>query len=488
MSEKLKVKIPALEVKDTGTIRELQKGIVRIAGLPSCINGQLIEFKADLLGMVIGFTEKEVLALVLGDETKINIGQTIYAEEGVFEVPVGNNFLGRVVNAFGREVDGKDKIKESGFYPIFREAPGIVDREPIDEPLLTGIKMIDTVIPLGKGQRELIIGDRVTGKTTLAVDTILNQKDKDVVCIYCWIGGSYSAFLKLVQGLKREGTMDYCIVVSALASDSPAEQYVAPYTAVTLGEYFMYQGRDVLIVFDNLTRHAWVWRQLSLLLERSPGREAYPGDIFYLHSQLMERAAKLNQENGGGSMTFLPIVETQEGDVTGLIPSNLISMTDGQIYLDTTLFNEGFKPAIDLGLSVSRIGSKVQCDAIKEVSATLKGEYARYRELVSFTRVRTKLSPEVEARIKRGTALTELFIQDKNKPLSLAEEIVIFYAFASGIPEILNAHKREKFKEDFYRYLFKKRPKLVETLASQRILTEEIKRGLDETLVEFFKT
>ncbi len=480
-------KIPPLDIKDTGTIREIKKGIVKIAGLPSCINGQLVELGTDLLGIVIGFTRNEALALVLGDETKIGIGDTVYGEEGIFEVPVGNNFIGRIVNSFGRPIDEKGKIPQTEFYPIFRDAPGIIDRAPIDEPLLTGIKMIDTVIPLGKGQRELIIGDRVTGKTTLAIDTILNQRDKDVICIFCWIGGSFSALLKLIQEMRRGEAMEYSIIVSAMASDSPAEQYLAPYTACSLGEYFMHRGRDVLVIYDNLTRHAWVYRQLSLLLERSPGREAYPGDIFYLHSQLMERAAKLNEENGGGSMTFLPIVETQEGDVTGLIPSNLISMTDGQIYLSTGLFHEGFKPAIDLGFSVSRIGSKVQCEAIKEVSSTLKGKYAGYKELITLTRMKTKLSPEVEARIKEGEALRDLFIQDKGEPLPLEEEIVIFYAFNKGLPEILKEITREKFKKEIYRYLLKERPQLIEKLASEKVLTEEIKRGLDEAFSEFFK-
>lgn len=482
------IKVEPLEIKDTGTIREIKKGIIRIAGLSSCINGQLIEVGSELVGIVIGFTENEVLALVLGDDSKLKIGDSVFGEEGIFEVPVGHNFIGRIVNSFARPIDGKGKIEASDFYPIFRDAPGVVDRTPIDEPLLTGIKMIDTVIPLGKGQRELIIGDRVTGKTTLAVDAILNQKDKNVICIFCWIGGSFSAFMKLSQELKREAAMDYSIVVSALASDSPAEQYLAPYTAATLGEYFMHRGRDVLVVFDNLTKHAWIYRQLSLLLERPPGREAYPGDIFYLHSQLMERAARLNDENGGGSMSFLPIVETQEGDVTGLIPSNLISMTDGQIYLDAGLFHEGFKPAIDLGLSVSRIGSKVQCEAMKEVSGLLKGEYAGYKELVSLTRVRTKLSPEVELRLKRGKALSSLFVQDKNRPLTLEEEIIIFYAFNKEIPEILEEKERERFKKDIYRYLQKTHPQLIEKLRDEKVLTEEIKRGLDRAFQDFFKS
>jgi len=485
MSEK--IHIPPLEIKDTGTIWEIKKGIVKIKGLLSCINGQLIELGTDLLGMVIGFNEEDVLALVLGDETRISIGDTVYGEEGVFEIPVGYNFIGRIVNSFARPIDGKGEIRESDFYPIFRDAPGVVDRAPINEALLTGIKIIDTVIPLGKGQRELIIGDRVTGKTALALDTILNQKAQDVICIFCWVGGSYSAFLKVLQELRRGGAMDYSIIVSALASDSPAEQYLAPYTAATLGEYFMYRGRDVVVVYDNLTRHAWIYRQLSLLLERPPGREAYPGDIFYLHSQLMERAAKLNEENGAGSMTFLPIVETQGGDVTGFIPSNLISMTDGQIYLDATLFHEGFKPAIDLGLSVSRIGSKVQCGAIKEISRELRREYARYKELVSLTRVKTKVSPEVEEKMKWGETLSDLFVQDKGKPLTLEEEIVIFYAFNRRLPQILEERNRKRFKKEIYRYLQKERPQLIEKLARQRVLSKEIKRELDKALEGFFQ-
>ncbi len=483
-----RIKIPSLEIKDVGTIREVKRSIVKISGFSFCINGQLIKIGPGLPGIVIGFTETEVLALALGDDSRLKIGDSVYGEEDIFRIPVGDNFIGRIVDAFARPIDGKGSIQGNISYPVFRDAPGVVDRTSINEQLLTGIKMIDTIIPLGKGQRELIIGDRVTGKTTLAVDTILNQKNKDVICIFCWIGGNVSAFFKLVQELRRKGAMDYSIVVSAPGSDSPAEQYLAPYTACTLGEYFMERGRDVLVVFDNLTRHAWIYRQISLLLERPPGREAYPGDIFYLHSQLMERAARLSDEKGGGSMSFLPIAETQEGDVTGLIPSNLISMTDGQIYLDTGLFHEGFRPAINLRLSVSRIGSKVQCEAIKEVSAWLKGEYAEYKELAGLMRVRTKLSPEVDMRLRRGKALSDLFVQDKGRPLTLEEEIITFYAFNKGMPDILEDKKRERFKKEIYRYLLKKYPSLIENLSAQKMLTAEIKNGLDEAFKEFFKT
>ncbi len=481
-------KIPLLEIRDTGVIRQIKKGIAQISGLESCVNGQLIEMGPELYGMVIGYNKGEILALVLGDETKLKIGGPIYGVEGVLDVPVGEKFIGRIIGTFCQPIDGKGKIKEDDSYPVFRDAPGIVDRVPINEPLYTGIKVIDTVVPLGKGQRELIIGNRVTGKTAVAVDAIINQKGKDMICVFCWIGGSYSAFMKLVQELKREGVMDYTIVVAALASDSPAEQYIVPYVAAALGEYFMYRGKDVLTVFDNLTKHAWIYRQISLLLGRPPGREAYPGDVFYLHSQLLERAGKLNEENGGGSMTFLPIVETQEGDVTGIIPSNLISMTDGQIYLDANLFNEGLRPAVDLGLSVSRIGSKVQCEAIKEVSSKLKGEHARYKELLSLTRVRTKLALEIEERLKRGNALRDFFIQDKSQPVTLAEEVILFYALDTNNPGVLDDKKREKFQREIYKYLLKTQPQLVEEIAVEKVLTENIKSGLDKAFAKFFES
>ncbi|MCF7887483.1 MAG: F0F1 ATP synthase subunit alpha, partial [Candidatus Omnitrophica bacterium] len=295
--------LPLVEIKDTGTITEIKKGIVNIEGLSSCRAGQLIKLRPDLMGMVIGFDKDKVSAFILGDEHKINIGNVVYSHEDIFTVPVGDGLRGRILDIFGRPRDGKGRVQGSGRYPIFRNAPGVMDREPVLEPFSTGITIIDTLIPIGKGQRELIVGDRVTGKTSLVIDTILNQKDKDVTCVFCWIGGSYSSLSKIIEDLKRNGAIDYTIIVSALASDSPVEQYLAPYVAAAMGEYFMYNNKNSLIAFDSLTRHAWIWRQLSLLLERPPGREAYPGDIFFLHSQLIERAAKLNSESGGGSMT-----------------------------------------------------------------------------------------------------------------------------------------------------------------------------------------
>ncbi len=480
------INLKPLEIKDVGTVREIKGGVIKIDGLASCVNGQLIELAPDLMGMVIGFTRRDVLVLVLGDENKVQIGDTVYGEEGVFEIPVGSNFLGRVVDTFGQPLDGKGKIEGVDTYPIFRNAPGVLDRTPIVEPFLTGTKIIDTCIPIGKGQRELIVGDRVTGKTTLVIDAIINQKGKDVICIYCWVGGSQSAFLKIMEQLRLSGAMEWTIVVVASASSSPAEQYLVPYAACALGEYFMDHGRDVFCAFDNLSRHAWIYREISLLLERSPGREAYPGDIFYIHSQLMERAGKLNEEKGSGSMTFLPIVETQEGDITGLVQSNLVSITDGQIYLSSSLFNEGSKPAVDLGLSVSRIGSKVQCDAIKKVSRSLKREFAQYKELAALTTIRTKLSADIELRLKRGQTLKDFLIQDKLKPLCVEEMVILFYAFSKELPEILEESQRERFKLDIYDYILKKYPQLIEELTIQKLLTGGIERGLDKAFEEYF--
>ncbi len=481
------IKIPNFEIKDVGVVKDIKKGIVRIQGLPSCVNGQLLEFSCGLRGMVIGFSKAEVLGLVLGDETKISPAESVYSESGVLTVPVGDSFVSRAVDMFCEPKDEKGKIEASDFYPIFRAAPQVLDREPIGEPFFTGIKSIDTIIPLGRGQRELILGDRVTGKTSIVMDAILNQKDKNVICVYCWIGGSESSLSKIVNELAEKGALDYTIVVSASASDSTAEQYLVPYVACSLGEYFMHHGRDVLVAYDNLTRHAWAYREISLLLERPPGREAYPGDIFYIHSQLMERAGKLNKEKGSGSMTFLPIAQTQEGDVTGLIPSNLISMTDGQIYLNTNLFNEGFRPAVDLSLSVSRIGTKVQSEAVKEISKNLKREYAQYKELVSLTTIRTKLSADIELRLKKGEALRDLFIQDRTRPIPEEEIIVIFYAFNKELESIFDVEKRTYFKKEVLNFLNKEYPQLIEDIRTYKVLTESIKEKLDQALDDFFR-
>jgi len=368
------------EVTEIGKIIDIKGDVITIDGIPGCVYGEILDFESGDRGVVIEFDEKKVVALLVGKGINTRTGDKVVSKSELLQIHLTEGLLGRIVDGLAEPVDGKGKISSDEKGAVFADAPAIMTRVPIDESLQTGLKIVDTMIPLGKGQRELIIGDRQTGKTTIALDVILNQKDKDVVCIYCWIGGSYSTMVKIAEILDDRGAMNYTTLVAASASSSSTEQYLAPYTAATIGEYFMKKGKDVLVVFDNLTKHAWIYRQISLLLNRSPGREAYPGDIFYVHSQLMERAGRLDPKIGG-SMTFLPIVDTLQGDVTGYIQTNLISMTDGQIYTSSALFNEGFKPAVDIGLSVSRIGSKVQSSALKEVSIKLRLEYAQFKEL-----------------------------------------------------------------------------------------------------------
>lgn len=476
-----------IEIKETGIVKDIRQGIARIEGFPSCIFGQIVRFSGGAKGIVIGFNEKDVMVLVLGDETSVRSGEEISSQVEPFRVPVGTNFVGRVVNALAEPIDRRGSIESSDYYPLFREAVGVIDRMPIEEGLETGIKIIDTCLPIGRGQRELIIGDRMSGKTTISLDTILNQKGKDVTCIYCCIGRSHSSLLKIIQLLQEHKAMDYTIVVAATGADSANAQYLAPYTAAALGEYFMFNGKHVFVTFDDLTRHAWAWRQVALLMDRSPGREAYPGDIFYTHSSLLERAGKLNKAMGEGSMTFFPIVETLQGDFSGYIQTNLISITDGQVYLSTQLFFEGFKPAIDLGLSVSRIGSKAQCPAIRDVSKMLRLEYVQYRDLLKMTRLRTRYSPEVEAKLKRGQILTTLLTQDKSKPLSVVEEIILFYAYKIHMLDLLSPEDIQLFKTNALQVIKDNYPYLVATLEKDKKLNPEITTQLDKALMELMK-
>jgi len=486
-SSQPRIKIEPFDIKEVGVIKEIKKGIIKISGLPHCSYGQSVDIEDKAKGIIIGFDSQQALALILHDESSIDVGDAVWTRQEIFEVPVGEVFLGCVINCLGEAIDAKGKITSPNNRPVFYEAAAIIDRVPITEPLYTGIKIIDTTLPIGKGQRELIIGDRVTGKTTLAVDTIINQQDKNVVCIYCWIGGSFSVLSRIVRVLQEKNTLPYTVVIAAAAYSPVSQQYLAPYFAAAMGEYFMYQGRDVLVVFDDLTKHAWAWRQLSLLLDRPPGREAYPGDIFYTHSQLMERAGRLSPELGSGSMTFLPIIETQQGDVTGYIPSNLISMTDGQIYLATGLFHEGFKPAIDLGLSVSRIGSKVQCDAMKEVSSRLRLEYAQYRDLQRLSRLKTRTATALSERLKKGEVLRELFIQPAHTTVSWQEEVILFYAYQRNILDMLPVEGLENFKYKVYSYLLQNQPALLKELTEEKSLTKRIKAQLDQSFLDFLK-
>jgi len=481
----INIKIPHFDIREVGTVKEVKYGIVKIDGLPSCVYGQLVQFPQGVKGMIIGFNSSEVNVIILGQESKVSVGDIVGSLAELINIPVGEGFLGRIVNSLGEPLDNKGDIVPTDFYPVFRESPGVMERAPVDQSLPTGTKIIDLIIPVGKGQRELIIGDRQTGKSTICVDAIINQKGKNVVCIYCWVGGPQAALKKILHTLRENEAMDYTIVLSASADASAAEQYLAPYAAATLGDYFMYSGRDVLVIFDDLLKHAWIYRQMSLLLERSPGREAYPGDIFYLHSQLLERAGRLKKEKGGGTMTFLPVAETLQGDITGYIQTNLISITDGQIYISTSLFREGFKPAIDMGLSVSRIGSKVQCPAIKELGKGLRLEYAQYREMLRLTKLRTRLSTEALERMQRGETLKELLLQVNNKPICLEEEIALFYAFKRRVLEVLPLSTLKRFIHGFYNYLSNDAPDLVNRLTEKKDLTDDIREDLDRCIAEY---
>lgn len=479
--------ISTIDIKEVGIVREVKQGIVRIKGLPSCMFGGFVDFPNNVKGLIIEFNEKEVSAIVFGDEGMISIGDTVQSSSELINIPVGDGLVGRVVGSLAEPLDGKGPIAVDDRYPVFREAPGIMEREPIEKSLHTGVKSVDLTIPIGKGQRELIIGDRQTGKTSLCLDAIINQKGQDVICIYCWAGGSRSDLKKHLYILKQKGAMEYTIVTAATANTSIAERYLVPYTAATLGEYFMHKGKDVLIVFDDLTKHAWVYREMSLLLERSPGREAYPGDIFYLHSRLLERAGKLHPDLGGGSMTFLPIVETLQGDITGYIQTNLISITDGQIYISTPLFREGFKPAIDLSLSVSRIGSKVQCPAIREVGGGLRLEYSQYREMLRLTRLKTSLSDDAVEKGRRGKALQNLLVQPHSNPVPLEEEIALFYLFQRRKLEVLSEEDLKIVMNTFFDYFKEKDPQLVAKIGKEKELTEEVKKGIEDVFASFLR-
>ncbi|UCC95797.1 MAG: F0F1 ATP synthase subunit alpha [Candidatus Omnitrophota bacterium] len=476
------------EIREVGNVKSVQKFIVFATGLPSCVSGQMVEFANGIKGLVIGFGEEEVQILVLGSASELRAGDEVYNKGKFLSLPVGENFLGRVVNSLCEPQDSKGDIVPKEHYPVFRIAPGVMDRIPVKETLETGTLSIDATLPIAKGQRQLLIGDRLTGKTTVAIDAIINQKGKNVICIYCCIGKTYSNLLKILETLGEKNALEYTVVVSGVASTTPGEQYLAPYAACMLGEYFMYNGKDVFVIFDDLTRHAWIYRQICLLLGRAPGREAYPGDIFYIHSQLMERGGYLKPELGGGSMTFFPIVEIQQGDVTGYISTNVISMTDGQLYFSTPLFNKGFRPAIDLGLSVSRIGSKAQWPAMKAFSRTLRLEYLQYKELVQMTQLRaTGLSKEAEASLKRGEAITQLLIQDKNKPVPMEEEIMYLYALSLGVLDELSAPDIQKFKKDFLQKVQQWDSSLITVMRESQELTDATIERLRRSLQRYFE-
>lgn len=443
----------AIQQNETGTILMVGDGIARASGLVNCMAGELLEFEDGNFGMAQNLEENSVSIVIFGSDENIGEGQTVKRTGKVVSVPVGEAMIGRVVNALGQPIDGAGPVDTKEFRPVETKAPGICERRSVYQPLQTGIKAIDSMIPIGRGQRELIIGDRQTGKTTIATDTIINQKGKDVICIYVAIGQKRSTVASLVENLTRNGAMDYTIVVAATASESSPLQYIAPYSGCAMGEYFMNKGKDVLIIYDDLSKHAVAYRALSLLIRRPPGREAYPGDVFYLHSRLLERAAKLDDEHGGGSLTALPIIETQAGDVSAYIPTNVISITDGQIFLETELFHSGIMPAVNPGISVSRVGGDAQIKAMKKVAGTLKLIYSQYRELQSFAQFGSDLDADTKARLEQGARIVEVLKQSQNAPVPVEKQVAILYAVTKGILEKVKVEDVNAYEMGLYTYL-----------------------------------
>lgn len=474
-----------LEVSDVGTVIQVADGIARIHGLENAMQGELLEFPGEIYGMVLNLEEDNVGAVLLGDTSSISEGDTVKTTGRVVEVPVGDAMSGRVVNALGQPIDGKGPIHTDRFRKIERVAHGVIERKSVDTPLQTGIKAIDAMIPIGRGQRELIIGDRQTGKTSIAVDTILNQKGKDVVCIYVAIGQKASTVAKLVNTLTKNGAMDYSIVLSSTASESASLQYIAPYAGTALAEYFMYKGKDVLIVYDDLSKHAVAYRALSLLLERSPGREAYPGDVFYLHSRLLERSSKLNDELGGGSITALPIIETQAGDVSAYIPTNVISITDGQIFLESDLFNSGMRPAVNVGLSVSRVGGAAQTKAMKKASGTIRIDLAQYREMEVFTQFSSDLDDMTKEQLQYGKGLMELLKQPLCHPMSLADQVITLVAANKRLLLDVDIKQMKEFQGRLLDFFKIEHKDVVDAINEKKVLDDEITEKIVEAVKEF---
>ncbi len=475
-----------LDVVDVGTVTQVGDGIARIRGLSSARYNELIRFPGDVMGIAMNLEESVVSAIILGDDSGIKEGDEVKATGRVAEVPVGDALIGRVVDPLGRPLDGKGDIKTKANRPLERIAPNVVDRQSVDTPVQTGIKSIDSMFPIGRGQRELIIGDRSTGKTAVALDAIINQAKGDLTCIYVAIGQKASRVAQVVAQLEANGAMEHTIVVAANASESVALQYLAPYAGCAIGEEFMEQGKEALIVYDDLSKHAWAYRQMSLLLRRPPGREAYPGDVFYLHSRLLERAAKLNKENGGGSLTALPIIETQAGDVSAYVPTNVISITDGQIYMEADLFNAGIRPAINVGLSVSRVGSAAQIKAMKQVAGKLKLEMAQYRELAAFAQFgASDLDKATRNQLEKGKRITEILKQPQYKPIPVEHQVMIFYAITNNYLDDISVEEVKQFESSFYDFVERERSKLGENIVKEGKITPEIEKELKEALEAF---
>ncbi|MBQ4493355.1 MAG: F0F1 ATP synthase subunit alpha [Elusimicrobiaceae bacterium] len=474
-------------IREEGQVISVGDGIARIYGLEKAVAGELLEFESGVKGLVLNLEYDNIGCVLMGSDTQVKEGQKVYRTGKVMSVPVGQELLGRVVNPLGAALDGKGAIKTKETRPLEIIAPGVVERQPVNEPLQTGLKAIDAMVPIGKGQRELIIGDRQTGKTAIALDTIINQKQqgKEVICIYCAIGQKQSTIAQVVQTLKDFGAMAYTIVVSASASDPASLLYVAPYAACAMGEYFMWQGRDVLVIYDDLSKHAQAYRQMSLLLRRPPGREAYPGDVFYLHSRLLERACRLNKENGGGSLTALPIIETQANDISAYIPTNVISITDGQIYLDANIFRSGIKPAIDVGLSVSRVGGSAQKKAMRKVAGTLRIDLAQYQELASFAQFGSELDKESQFQLARGQRLTELLKQGQYKPMLVEDQTLVLFAGTKGYLDDIAVSKVLVYQEELLNFARAKHASLLKEIAQAKTLDEKLENKIKVVLDEF---
>ena len=476
-----------IDTVDSGTIIQIGDGIARVYGLDKCMEGELLEFPSDIYGMALNLEQDNVGCVLLGPGDGIKEGDIVKRSGRVVEVPVGEALIGRVLNSLGVPIDGKGPVKTTEKRPVEVEAYGVIGRQSVKEPLQTGIKAIDSMVPIGRGQRELIIGDRQTGKTALTIDAILNQKGKDVICIYVAIGQKQSTVAHTVNTLSEMGALDYTIVVASTASESAPLQYLAPYAGCSMGEYFMNKGKDVLIVYDDLSKHAVAYRTMSLLLRRPPGREAYPGDVFYIHSRLLERAAKLSDKLGGGSLTALPIIETLAGDVTSYIPTNVISITDGQIFLESELFHSGQRPAVNAGISVSRVGGNAQTKAMKQVTGTLRLELAQYRELSAFAQFGTDLDKDARRRLEKGKRLIEILKQDQYMPVAEEKQVMIFFAGTNNYLMDIPVHEIKRFEREFLEYMDTHHREVGRTIAGNKTLDDKIKEQLIEAIEEFKK-
>jgi F-type H+-transporting ATPase subunit alpha len=475
----------SMTVSEVGTVIKVGDGIAQIHGLEKVMAGELLEFPHNVRGLALNLEEDKVGCVLFGDSQKIKEGDEVKRTKRIMSVPVGDVMIGRVVDALGNAIDGKGDIVASEFNPVERIAPGIIDRQPVKEPLQTGLKAIDAMVPIGRGQRELIIGDRQTGKTAVAIDTIINQKGKDVICIYVAIGQKASTVAQVVQKLEDYGAMDYTIVVSATASDPAAMQFLAPYSGVAIGEYFRDNGRHALTIYDDLSKQAAAYREISLLLRRPPGREAYPGDVFYLHSRLLERAAKMSDAKGGGSLTSLPIIETQAGDISAYIPTNVISITDGQIFLESDLFNSGVRPAINVGNSVSRVGGSAQIKAMKQVAGTLRIDLAQFRELAAFAQFGSDLDKSTQAQLERGRRLTEILKQGQYVPMEVEKQVFAIWTVSNGLADDVTVEDIRRFETELTSFVENSHPAVFETLRTKKSIDDDLKAKMKEAIEDF---